>query len=617
MADEPPPAALEQRKRIGVFSLLVVAFFWVNGGCYGNEALLQAGPPATVFLLLTITPFIYSVPLALISVELTCAMPMEGGMASWVQLAFGRVIGGHNTYWIFVSYLVDSSVYPVLAGEYLVDELQAAGIMDELAREQAISLVASLIVLLVFGIKMLGTDWLMRFSTVVAACSLLPIAIYVLAGLRKLEPAQWVVTEHPLPIDWALMLSWQLWLYSGFMGLGTLAAELENPRRSMLLVIAMLIPIILCVNNLPLMVGLGVDDDIANYEPGYFNELADELVGGRWLGWFLTVGAQVVMIGLHNACTAVCERSVSQFVNSRVSPVYMAGLLRRPGLVGWLFDPAKHGVGPAYICFSSGMNLLLVWAPYKLLVNMGMLLICFPVFLLCAAFVWFRLRQPGLARPFRVPGNMAVAVLVAVLPCCMTFTNLYYFIITDAEPVFGVDHINVYVSFFLVFLGIVVHLIYWRFYDRAGPDYLAKTAKQRMGQADESTPLLQASDDNGGGGGGGGGGSAESAGQGAGHRRVREVENMRYGGEVVGEEAPSPAPAGNSKRSERNTAAAASASGEVLSLSSLSSADEPSAQLQLGPILFLDDYAHNMGGGDAAGRSAAAAAADTASTSFA
>lgn len=194
------------------------------------------------------------------------------------------------------------------------------------------------------------------------------------------------------------------------------------------------------------------------------------------------------MIGLHNACTAVCERSVSQFVNSRVSRASLVRLQQRPGVVGWLFDPSKHGVAPIFICFSSGMNMLLVWSPYKLLVNMGMLLICFPVMLLCASFVWFRVKQPDMPRSFRVPGNTAVAALVAILPCCMTGANLY-FIITDAEPVFGVLHINVYISFALVALGILVHLVYWRFFDRSS-GYAAQTYKQRLGLTDESTPLL-------------------------------------------------------------------------------------------------------------------------------
>ena len=33
-------------------------------------------------------------------------------------------------------------------------------------------------------------------------------------------------------VDWTLLVSWILWLYCGFFSLGTLAGELERPRRT-------------------------------------------------------------------------------------------------------------------------------------------------------------------------------------------------------------------------------------------------------------------------------------------------------------------------------------------------------------------------------------------------
>ena len=55
--------------------MVVVGFFWVHGGIYGNEAMLMAGPPLYVFVMLGIVPFIYSLPIALIVAELSTAFP--------------------------------------------------------------------------------------------------------------------------------------------------------------------------------------------------------------------------------------------------------------------------------------------------------------------------------------------------------------------------------------------------------------------------------------------------------------------------------------------------------------------------------------------------------------
>lgn len=64
----------------GFFQLVVMGFFWVSGGCYGNEELFDMGPPALVLPALIIVPLLFSVPTALITTELTSAMPLDGGV---------------------------------------------------------------------------------------------------------------------------------------------------------------------------------------------------------------------------------------------------------------------------------------------------------------------------------------------------------------------------------------------------------------------------------------------------------------------------------------------------------------------------------------------------------
>lgn len=62
------------------FGLLVIGFFWVSGGCYGNEELFASAPPGIVLPCLLLVPFFYSLPLAMITTELTAMMPFDGGL---------------------------------------------------------------------------------------------------------------------------------------------------------------------------------------------------------------------------------------------------------------------------------------------------------------------------------------------------------------------------------------------------------------------------------------------------------------------------------------------------------------------------------------------------------
>lgn len=37
--------------------------------------------------------------------------------------AFGGAVSGHNSYWMFMGFVVDSAIYPVLGGDYIAETL--------------------------------------------------------------------------------------------------------------------------------------------------------------------------------------------------------------------------------------------------------------------------------------------------------------------------------------------------------------------------------------------------------------------------------------------------------------------------------------------------------------
>ncbi|EOD24390.1 hypothetical protein EMIHUDRAFT_238517 [Emiliania huxleyi CCMP1516] len=128
-------------KKIGVWGMVVVGFFWVHGGIYGNEAMLMAGPPLYVFIMLGVVPFVYSLPIALIVAELSTAFPEDGGYVVWVP-------------------------------------------MSEFRR----GILSTALVGMVTGINLLGTDMMVKFNTLLAAVSLAPTVLFVAIGMPRLEP---------------------------------------------------------------------------------------------------------------------------------------------------------------------------------------------------------------------------------------------------------------------------------------------------------------------------------------------------------------------------------------------------------------------------------------------
>lgn len=59
----------------------------------GTEPVMLMAPPGVVFLTLLISPVVYAVPASFLCVDLSAAFPFDGGMVSWIDIAFGNFIG--------------------------------------------------------------------------------------------------------------------------------------------------------------------------------------------------------------------------------------------------------------------------------------------------------------------------------------------------------------------------------------------------------------------------------------------------------------------------------------------------------------------------------------------
>ena len=150
MGDGPPT------RRVGLFGMVVMGFFWVCGGMYGNEELLGTAPPALVLLALIVVPCCHSLPVSMMIAECGTAWPADGGLPVFVQHAFGDTIGGHNTFFTWLNCLVDAAIYPVMAASYtreLLGHYQLA--VDE-------RLVCVAIVVLMTAMQLRGLDWMVR-----------------------------------------------------------------------------------------------------------------------------------------------------------------------------------------------------------------------------------------------------------------------------------------------------------------------------------------------------------------------------------------------------------------------------------------------------------------------
>ena len=165
---------------MGFCGLFFMGFFWVCGGIYGGEGVMQLAPTGLVFASLLLIMGTYALPIALINAELAVAIPEDGGLVVWVQQAFGSAVGGHNSWWVWSSYIFDAAIYPVLAASYLTNAL---GIETTHPNYQLIIIgLAEAAVVLVTLMKLCGPDVVVKFATLASIVSLAPAFVFVVWG---------------------------------------------------------------------------------------------------------------------------------------------------------------------------------------------------------------------------------------------------------------------------------------------------------------------------------------------------------------------------------------------------------------------------------------------------
>jgi amino acid transporter len=301
------------RRQVRLAGLLGLMFFTVSGGAYGLEDMISLSGPGMALFLLVLTPIIWSVPAALMVAELGTALPVEGGYYQWVKSGLGRFWAYQEGFWSWLTTWVDMAIYPVLFASYLAetyvsDATAGAVVFFDLGFvEFDLQWLIAVIVIWVFTLLNLRGAKIVGDSSVLFMFVLLaPFAVLVLIGIPKL----FIDGVNPIdpftPEGTGLFAAFGaglwicMWNYLGWDGLSTVAGEVENPRRTYPLALAIMIPAITLVYVLPVLAGLAGGRDWQAWTAGYFPVIGGNLAG-EWLQVLLTIGGLISAVGLFSA----------------------------------------------------------------------------------------------------------------------------------------------------------------------------------------------------------------------------------------------------------------------------------------------------------------------------
>jgi amino acid transporter len=246
----PMPRTLNLRALVGL------TFFCVAGGAYGLEDAVGAGGPLIVLLGILILPWLWSIPTALMTAELSTAMPEDGGYVVWVEKAFGRFWGFQEGWLSWLCSFADNALYPVMFVDYLA---YLRGDMAPLERW----LIGAALISAVTWLNIRGTRLVGLSSVVFTLLVLAPFAAMVVLGAPQVDPTQWL--KHSNNISWPLLLSTLLWNTSGWDNAGCCAGEVANPNRVYPRTMIYTVLLVTASYLLPVAVGVGIDPNSSEW----------------------------------------------------------------------------------------------------------------------------------------------------------------------------------------------------------------------------------------------------------------------------------------------------------------------------------------------------------------
>jgi amino acid transporter len=397
-------------RKAGLFYLVFVMFSYTTGGPFGLEDMVTTSGPGITLLYLLILPFFWCIPVSLVSAELTTAMPVEGGFYRWSRAAFGDFWGFLAGWWNWSASFLLGGAYAVLFADYLTHYL--AHYFPQTWWQHyliSVALIALLTWINIRGIQMVG-----QVATALEIFIFVPVMTMIVIALRHWHQNPfhpWVVPHQATFKVFGVGLALGLWLYSGYEQLSTVAEEVENPQKAYPRALAVVVPLSIAAYFLPTLAGLASAGNWEQWHTGFFSDAA-RMIGGPWLGTWMTLAAMIGNVALLNSTILTTTRMPFAMAEDG----YLPDILTRKHL--------RYGTPWLAIIASALIYALLAWQSLGQLISVYIWLRSATTVLTVLSVWKLRRTQPELKRSFTIPGGRAGLFYVVSAPVLMAIVAL-------------------------------------------------------------------------------------------------------------------------------------------------------------------------------------------------
>jgi amino acid transporter len=370
----------------------------VSGGTYGTEEIVHGAGYGRAILILLLTPLLWSLPTAFMIGELSSALPYEGGYYAWVRRAMGNFWGFQEAWLSLVASIFDMAIYPTLFVAYLTRMFPW---FQENSRGWWVALAVVVVCALmnIAGVKVVSLTSLWLFFALSA-----PFAAIVLLAPFKIGALANAVTKpttSSVDILGGLLIC--MWNYMGWDNASTIATEVEKPQRTYPRAMLVAVAIVALSYVLPFAAMWMTGLTPTAWETGSWADIAG-LLGGPLLRIGVVLGGVISAFGMFNALVMSYSRLPLAMAQDGMLPSIF-GKLQKKSRAPWV----------AIIALAMGWAMCLGLG-FARLVTLDILLYGASLLLEFVALVVLRIREPELARPFRVPGGLLGAIAIGIPP---------------------------------------------------------------------------------------------------------------------------------------------------------------------------------------------------------
>lgn len=303
---------------MSVMSVALLCFSCVAGGPFGIEVAVQAGGALPTIIALLGAGALWGLPQALITAELTAAIPANGGPVVWARRAFGDEASFVVTWLLLLNQWADIPLYSQLFTDYVTRLLPAEYARGALPVCIKLAVIAATMALNILGVEALEVSAALLTTLILAPFVLLPIAAAATGWTFHWD----ALGPRGIPGDatahLALFLSTILWCMQGWSEIGFLAAEIAHPERVLPKGLLAAAGMVVVAYALPVVFGVAMAPDLSLWEDGFLLSLARDVA--PWLAVAVLISAALANLSTFLLSLAAYARTLQAAAREGMVP---------------------------------------------------------------------------------------------------------------------------------------------------------------------------------------------------------------------------------------------------------------------------------------------------------